>query len=206
MNYFLTALLFISWLAVVIFLRKTRIWLPFYVLGAVGCAYWLVLVFSNLLGLEPFLAHSVAWMVHIASNLMGIPTRIFEGAPGVLLVLVIYQDIGWTVLQVGIESSGLLEITVLVSLLLFYPGWSLFRRLRLIAFGGVAMWAANILRMLVIVVMLNQFGKESLVLAHMYVGKAVFFVLVILIFWFIITRPTLKYLQQKQSQLRPMIG
>lgn len=206
MNYFLTALLFISWLAVVIFLRKTRIWLPFYVLGAVGCAYWLVLVFSNLLGLEPFLAHSVAWMVHIASNLMGIPTRIFEGAPGVLLVLVIYQDIGWTVLQVGIESSGLLEITVLVSLLLFYPGWSLFRRLRLIAFGGVAMWAANILRMLVIVVMLNQFGKEALVLAHMYVGKAVFFVLVILIFWFIITRPTLKYLQQKQSQLRPMIG
>jgi exosortase family protein XrtG len=206
MNYFLTALLFISWLAVVIFLRKARIWLPFYVLGAVGCAYWLVLVFSNLLGLEPFLAHSVAWMVHIASNLMGIPTRIFEGAPGVLLVLVIYQDIGWTVLQVGIESSGLLEITVLVSLLLFYPGWSLFRRLRLIAFGGVAVWAANILRMLVIVVMLNQFGKEALVLAHMYVGKAVFFVLVIMIFWFIITRPTLKYLQRKQSQLRPMIG
>lgn len=204
MNAVLTATLFILWLAVVVFLHKARIWLPFYVVSAVGCAYWLILVFNNLLGLEPFLAHSVAWMVHINSNLLGIPTRIFEGAPGVLLVLVIYQDIGWTVLQVGLESSGLLEITVLVSLLLFYPGWSLLRRLRLITFGGIAMWIANILRMLVIVIMLNQFGKEALVLAHMYVGKAVFFVLVILIFWFIITRPTLKDLHQRQSQLKAM--
>ncbi len=206
MNVSLLALIFVIWVAVVIFLRKTRIWLPYYVVSAVGCAYWLVLVFGNQLGLEPLLAHSVAWMVHITSNLLGIPTRIFEGAPGVLLVLVIYQDIGWTVLQVGLESSGMLEITVLVSLLLFYPGWTLFHRLRLILFGGIAMWVANILRMLVIVVMLNQFGKEALVLAHMYVGKAVFFVLVILIFWFIITRPTLKQLQKRQSQLRPMIS
>jgi exosortase family protein XrtG len=206
MNVSLLALIFVIWVAVVIFLRKTRIWLPYYVVSAVGCAYWLVLVFGNQLGLEPLLAHSVAWMVHITSNLLGIPTRIFEGAPGVLLVLVIYQDIGWTVLQVGLESSGMLEITVLVSLLLFYPGWTLFHRLRLMLFGGIAMWVANILRMLVIVVMLNQFGKEALVLAHMYVGKAVFFVLVILIFWFIITRPTLKQLQKRQSQLRPMIS
>jgi exosortase family protein XrtG len=206
MNTALLVLLFVVWLAAVIFLRRARIWLPYYVLGAVGFAYWLILVISNLLGIEPFLAHSVAWMVHVTSNLLGIPTRIFEGAPGVLLVLVIYQDIGWTVLQVGIESSGLLEISVLMSLLLFYPGWSLPRRLWLIAIGGIAMWTANILRMLVIVVMLNQFGKEALVLAHMYVGKAVFFVLVILIFWFIITRPTLKDLHRRQSQLRPMIG
>jgi exosortase family protein XrtG len=206
MNTAMLVFLFVLWLAVVIFLRKSRIWLLFYVLGAVGCAYWLILVFSNLLGLEPFLAHSVTWMVHIISNLLSIPTRIFEGAPGVLLVLIIYQEIGWTVLQVGIESSGLLEIGVLVSLLLLHPGWSFPRRLWLIAVGTIAMWIANILRMLVIVVMLNQLGKEALVLAHMYIGKAVFFVLVILIFWFIITRPTLKVLHRRQSQFRPSIS
>ena len=137
---------------------------------------------------------------------MGIPTRIFEGAPGVLLVLVIFQDIGWTVLQVGIESSGLLEISVLVSLLFFYPGWSLTRRAFLIGIGSIAMWCANIIRMLVIVVMLNQFGKEALVLAHMYIGKAVFFVLVIAIFWLIITRTTLKDLHKRKSQAHPVIG
>jgi len=206
MNTFLITALFILWFGTVAFLRYSRSWLPFYVLGAVGCAYWLILVFSNLFGLEPFLAHSVAWMVHVVSSLMGIPTRIFEGAPGVLLVLVIFQDIGWTVLQVGIESSGLLEISVLVSLLLFYPGWSISRRAFLIGVGGIAMWCANIIRMLVIVVMLNQFGKEALVLAHMYIGKAVFFILVIAIFWFIITRTTLKDLHRQKSQPHPVIS
>lgn len=206
MNNFLIITLFIVWFGTVAFLHYSRSWLPFYVIGAVGCAYWLILVFSNLFGLEPLLAHSVAWVVHIVSNLVGIPTRIFEGAPGVLLVLVIFQDIGWTVLQVGIESSGLLEISVLVSLLLFYPGWSLTRRAFLIGIGTIAMWCANIIRMLVIVVMLNRFGKEALVLAHMYIGKAVFFVLVIAIFWFIITRTTLKDLHKRKSQAHPVIG
>ena len=205
MNTFLIITLFIIWFGTVAFLRYSRSWLPFYVIGAVGCAYWLILVFSNLFGLEPFLAHSVAWAVHVVSNLVGIPTRIFEGAPGVLLVLVIFQDIGWTVLQVGIESSGLLEISVLVSLLFFYPGWSPTRRAFLIGMGAIAMWGANIIRMLVIVVILNQFGKESLVLAHMYVGKAVFFVLVTAIFWTLITRTTLKDLRRKKKPVNPVV-
>ena len=115
MNTFLLVTLFMLWAGAVAFLRYSRSWLPFYVLGAVGCAYWLILVFSNLFGLEPFLAHSVAWVVHIVSNLVGIPTRIFEGAPGVLLVLVIFQEIGWTVLQVGIESSGLRRLAAALS-------------------------------------------------------------------------------------------
>lgn len=119
--------------------------------------------------------------------------------------MVIFQDIGWTVLQVGIESSGLLEISVLVSLLLFYPGWSLTRRAFLIGMGAIAMWGANIIRMLVIVVMLNQFGKEALVLAHMYVGKAVFFVLVIAIFWTLITRTTLRDLRRQKTSVNPVV-
>lgn len=206
MNTFLIIILFILWCGLVAFLRYARAWLPFYVLGAVGSAYWLILFFGNSFGLEPILAHSVAWMVHVVSNLVGIPTRIFEGAPGVLLVLVIFQDIGWTVLQVGIESSGLLEISVLISLLLFYPGWSTKRRIKLILFGSAAMWCANIIRMVVIVVMLNQFGKEALVLAHMYIGKAVFFLLVIAIFWTIITRTTLRDLRQQKIPIQPAAG
>jgi exosortase family protein XrtG len=192
--------LFLIWLGVVIFLRRFRVWLFYYVLGAVGCAYWLILVFGSVLGLEITLAHTVAWTVHIIANLAGIPTRIFEGSPGLLLVLVIAQKIGWTALHVGVESSGLLEIGVLTSLLLFYPGWSILRRAQMIGIGGVAIWLTNIVRMLVIVVMLNRFGKEALVLAHMYVGKAVFFLLAIGIFWMLITFATLRDLEKRSKE------
>jgi exosortase family protein XrtG len=191
--------LFLVWLLAVVFLRYYRIWLLYYIVGAVGCAYWLILLCGTVLGLDSLLAHTVAWMVHFLSNLIAIPTRIFEGSPGLLLVMVIAQKVGWTALQVGVESSGLLEIAVMTSLLLFYPGWTIARRSGMILLGGFAIWLANILRMMVIVVMLNRFGKEALVLAHMYVGKAIFFLLAVGIFWFLITSVTLKDLKKGRS-------
>ena len=188
-------LLFLSWLVVVVFARRFRIWLVYYVLGAVGTAFWSVLVLGNLLGMETWLAYSVAWTVHAISNGIGIPTQIFEKAPGLLLVMVVVQNIGWTVLQVGVESSGFLELSVLSSLLLFYPGWSWRRRAVAILVGDAALWVANIIRMLIIVVMLNRLGKDILVFAHVYVGKIVFFLLAVGIFWYLITFLTLRDLR-----------
>lgn len=204
MNVWLLAPLFIAWIAVVAFLRIYRVWLPYYIAGAVGCAYWLILVARDLFRLELLLAQSVAWSVHLIANLVGVPTRVFEGAPGVLMVMVIVQEVGWTVLQVGVESSGLLEISVLSSLLLFYPGWSLRRRLGTILLGAAASWAANILRMLIITAMLHVLGKEALVLAHTFIGKAVFFVLTIGIYWYLITLPTVRDLARRQRQANPV--
>ena len=203
MSFWLLGALFVLWVGGVAFLRYYRIWLLYYLLGAVGLVYWIALVAGNLLHLEPYLAHTVAWAVHQIANAFSIPTRIYENAPGILLVLVVVQDIGWTVLQIGVESSGLLEISVLVSVLAFYPGWQWLRRGGAILAGGLAIWAANVLRMLIIVVMLNQLGKNALVLAHTFVGRIVFFLLTILIFWYLVTSATLANLRPRAEPGRP---
>jgi exosortase family protein XrtG len=196
MSTVLIALLFLVWLAGVVFLRYYRVWLFYYLLATVGCIYFLVIAARDLLGLEEQLAASVAWTIHNIANFLGIPTRIFNGAPGVLLVLVVVQSVGWTVLHIGVESSSLLEIGVLTSLLIFYPGWKLSRRALSVVGGTLAIWLANILRMLVIVIMLNRLGKDALVLAHTYIGKTVFFVLAVAIFWYLITNGTLRDLRR----------
>lgn len=188
----LLAVLFVGWVGATVFLRFYRIWLLFYLVGAVGCAYWLILLTRDLLGLEAFLAQSVALSVHAIAALFGVSTRMFNGAPGVLLVLVIAQEIGWTVLQIGVESSGLLEISVLLSLLLFYPGWTLAQRGRAMVLGIALTWGANVLRVLIIVFMLHSLGKEALLLAHTFVGKAVFFFMTIAIYWYLLTLPTVR--------------
>jgi exosortase family protein XrtG len=180
------------WLAAVVFLRVYRIWLLFYMIGAAGCAYWIVLLSRGIADIEPALAYSVAWSVHGIAELMQVPTRIFEGAPGVLLVMVISQDIGWTALQIGVESSALLEISVFVSLVLFYPGWTWRRRSATALAGVAATWLANVVRMLVITFMLHDLGKNALVLAHTYVGKAIFFLLTVAIYWYLITGPSVR--------------
>lgn len=184
--------LFWAWVLSVLFLRAYRVWLPYYLVGSVGLAYWLALVAKDVLGLEPLLAHSVAQAVHQVAGLVGIETRIFENAPGVLLVLVVVQPVGWTVLHIGVESSGLLEISVLVSLLLFYPGWSFLRRSASIAAGVVASWVANVIRLFFIVVLLHLYGKQALVLAHVFIGKVVFFALTMAIYWYLITLPSVR--------------
>lgn len=191
----LPALLFVLWLVAIWGLHRYRVWILYYILAAVGSIYWFILVASKVFNLESLLAQSVAWMVHGTAGLFGVTTRIFDGAPGILLVLVIAQEVGWTMLHIGVESSGLLEMGVLVGLLLFYPGWKWTRRLGLIALGSAAIWLANIVRMLIIVIMLNRLGKEALVLAHTYVGKAVFFFMAVGIFWVIITLNTMNDLR-----------
>ena len=194
-------ILFVAWLGLVAFLRRYRIWLLYYIVGTAGLSYWLVLVAREVLSLEPLLAHSVAWSVHELAQALGIPTRIFRGAPGVLLVLVVVQQVGWTVLRIGVESSGLLEMSVLLSLFLFYPGWSFGRRLEAILVGELLTWIANVVRILVIVLLLHGFGKQVLVLAHAYLGKALFFMATVAIYWALITRPTLRDLGQAYGAL-----
>lgn len=189
----------IAWGAAVLFMRFYRIWLLYYVLAAVGLAYGLTLIAHDALGLDVLLGQSIAWSVHQISVPLGLPTRIFEGSPASLLVMIVTQDVGWTLLKIGVESSGLLEIIVLTSLLLFYPGRSISRRLFSIVLGCALTWGANVLRVLLIIIMLQLYGKESLVVAHSLIGKGVFFILTIAIYWYLLTAPTVRTLSRPDA-------
>jgi exosortase/archaeosortase family protein len=63
--------------------------------------------------------------------------------------------------------------------------------------GLIAVYAANIVRLTVITGTLHWFGKDTLYIAHTIVGRAEFFVLIIAIFWYIITRPTMRGVAKK---------
>ena len=195
----LAGLLALVWALAVLFFRANRIWLPFYVIGSVGLAF--ILIFAGrATPIEPWLQQGVAAGVHAVAEVIRIPTQIFRAAPGAVLVLVISQDVGWTMLQVTVESSGLLESGVIAGMLMFYPGWSLRRRLYLTGTALVATYLANILRLMVIVVTLRFVGKVSLLFSHTIIGRAVFFVAVIGIYWYLMTRPTILSVRSKLDE------
>jgi exosortase family protein XrtG len=192
----LATLLLVTWGLSVLFFRLNRIWLPFYIVGSVGLAF--VIIFAGrATPVEVWLQQAVAQGVHAAAGLVNVPTQVFEAAPGAILVLVISQDIGWTMLQVTVESSGLLESGVIAGMLLFYPGWPLRRRI-FYTIGALALtYLANLVRMLVIVGTLHNWGKDSLLISHTVIGRVVFFLLVIAIYWYLMTRPTLRTVREK---------
>ena len=108
------------------------------------------------------------------------------------MVLVIPQNLGWTVLDIGLESSGLLEIGVITGMVGFYPGWTARRRLFAICLGVCATYVANVVRVGFIVASLHWGGKDLLFISHTVGGRLIFFALVVLIFWFVLSLPTLR--------------
>lgn len=207
MNIILLLLGSLAWIGLVLFLRQRRIWIFYYLAGTIGFSTLFVLVNRSMVHSEILLAKSIAESLHYLTGLIHIPTRIFEETPGLLLVLVVVQRVGWTALQIGVESSALLEISVLLGLIMFYPGWKIQDRLWRSLAGIALTWLANLLRMLMIVLMLHFLGKEVLVLAHTFLGKLVFFMCTVAIYWFLITVPSLKQIhttiQQRTAQGSP---
>jgi len=187
----------VVWLLAVLFWRAHRVWLPYYITGTVGMAFILIFFGGQAIPLQNWLQRAAVWSVHHISSILRIPTETFAGEPGTILVLVISQSIGWTMLQVSVESSGLLESCVLVSMVMFYPGWSVRKKCWLILLGLSATFLANVFRLMLITSMLHYLGKDSLLLSHVLAGRLVFFVLVVLIFWAVITLPTLRSVRQK---------
>ena len=184
-----TGAAFLLWLGAVVVLRRWRTWLPYYFVATVGFT-----VFAVLLGrdtVEPWLAALTAHSASALANGLGMNTRIFSGAVGAILVLVIRQPVGWTLLNVGVECSGLLEGAALAGLTLFYPLWGPGRRLALLAAALVATEAANILRVLTIIGLLHWGGKDFLLVAHSLVGRGIFFVVVLGLYWLTLTLPTI---------------
>ena len=192
----LIALLALLWTLSVLFFRLNRIWLPYYIIGSVGLAFLIIFV-GRATALEPLMQTGVAAGVHIASDVVGVPTRVFEAAPGAILVLVVSQDVGWTMLQVTIEASGLLESAVIAGMLMFYPGWDLRKRFMFTIAALILTYVANVIRLMVIVITLHSAGKNSLLISHTIIGRAVFFALVVAIYWFLMTRPTLRTVKKK---------
>lgn len=184
------------WMALVVVLRARRLWLPYYVLAAVGFTL-LFLTAARGTVVELALESLTATHGHVAAGWLGIPTLVFHNAPGTLLVLVVLGQAGWTVIEVGIECSGLLELTALTALLLFYPGLGVARRIQLMSAGLVATYLINVIRLLVIIAFLHWGGRDMMWLAHSVIGRAVFFVLVVAVYWFIFTRAALRTVRER---------
>lgn len=197
MNPYLIVIAIVIWLATLTFFYRNQIWLPYYLVGAIGCAFGVIYLGQSTIPIESPLEGLIAAQIDFLCRLIGIPTRLFEGAPGFLVVLVVSQPIGWTSVQITIECSGLLESAVLVGMLGFYPGLSLPRKLHLGLVGLLLTQLANLIRLLFIVATLHFLGKDALFIAHTIVGRLVFFAAIVLIYWHVLTAPTLSTIRTK---------
>jgi exosortase/archaeosortase family protein len=82
-------------------------------------------------------------------------------------------------------------MSIFIGLLLFYPRLSVSERLGRIGVGLLATILINLVRLAIIVSMVSLLGKPIVPWAHAIVGRLVFFVGILFLYWRMLTLPTL---------------
>ncbi|MEW6568885.1 MAG: hypothetical protein AB1449_12115 [Chloroflexota bacterium] len=110
--------------------------------------------------------------------------------------LVVPDPSGWSILQIGIECSALIEGSVFAGLILFYPRLAPGERLARLLAGLSGTLAVNLVRLSVIVGLVAWIGKPVVPVAHAVVGRLVFFVGIVALYWWMLTLPTLRVVRR----------
>jgi exosortase family protein XrtG len=184
------------YLAGLLLLRKARKGLVAYLWAAFGLAG--ILIFAGQIGnwnapLGAFQAEILA----VASALVGGGLRTVAGGG-----LVVPDPTGWSILQIGIECSALIETSIFISLMLFYPRIPAGERLLRIAIGVLATLALNLVRLGIIALMVTTLGKPAVPWAHAVVGRLVFFAGILFLYWRLLTLPTLSIVRRELEVTR----
>jgi exosortase family protein XrtG len=185
-----------AFLAGLLLLRKARKGLIAYLWGAFGLAA--IVIFAGQLGAwnEPLGTLQVGVLV-LVSRLFGGPLQMVPGGG-----LVVPDPTGWSILQVGIECSALIEIAIFSGLILFYPRLTASERLGRMAVGAAATILINLVRLAVIALLVATFGKPIVPWAHAIIGRLVFFAGVLYLYWRMLTLPTLTLVRRELEVTR----
>lgn len=86
-------------------------------------------------------------------------------------------------MTIDYECSGVIEISAFVALTAFYPIYTRKQRLFLSLKGALWIYGANILRLILVIVLVHFNGSDFYFVAHTIIGRMLFYVLVIYLYY-----------------------
>jgi exosortase family protein XrtG len=181
----------IVYILLVWLLRSRRLWLPYYALAVFGLTF-LIVVAAQTFKTDTLLSASEMRHTHFVSGFLKIPTKVIKTDS-----IMIADADGWSILSIGIECSAILELSIFFGLIIFYPAFNWLKKSVILIIGLIGTYVINIIRILVIVGMVHLLGKETIFIAHAVVGRLLFFAAVIVLYWFLLTRPTLDFVARE---------
>ena len=180
-----------AWVCGAFFFWRAGAWLPYYLLGAGGATILITLAGRELFPLQDWLHEGVAATVQWTTHVFGISATVPGSPAGALEILRGGSGPESLAAVVAPQPSALVEAAAIVSLVAFYPARTWARRsIRVVAVLAAAL-AANVLRLLIIVLFGAYIGHDSLEFAELVVGRIVFLITTVAIFWLVISKPTL---------------
>lgn len=170
------------WLYILYVLKRCKIYYGHFAVGSFGM-FILSMVLIRPIAVQP-LARVVAAIAGLFGDITGTFTAFFKY--GILFISTQSSSI---TLQVDFECSGIIEILAFLSLLAFFQVYNIKERILVGLIGFVCILAANVLRIVVICELIHFFGVSLYFISHAIVGRIVFYVLSVLLYFYVFTKP-----------------
>lgn len=171
----------VAWIYILFLTDRSK--LPFFkfMIGSVGFFVLMMIV------LQPIITFPLAKAVAAATGVIGSATGAFYSYYQYSLIFIRHGSEAIS-LYVDYECSGVIEIFAFLSLLWFFPLYSWIEKTVISLIGIIYIFVANIIRLTVICLAIYWAGNDIFFFAHAILGRIVFYVLSIILFFYVFTR------------------
>lgn len=180
--FWLIVLLGGAWLYVLSVLKRIGWSAAYVVLGVVGTFFIIISLANN---------NVISFLMRLntsGAGVVGMLTGFYTVAPTLGIIHIVSGKSAIN-LFITYECSALIELAAYIALVLFFPFFkNLQQRLKLLGFGVIYLLLANMLRLTVTALIIHFLGLPSLIWAHVIVGRLIFYVLTIILYFYVFTR------------------
>ena len=170
------------WVWLLRVLRKAGLKFWRYLLGS--CGIFLIL----LILVRPWLVLPLARLIAAIAGIFGKVTGFYQAYYRYGVIFIESLN-GAITVNIDLECSGFIEISAFVSLLSFYGIYNIPERIYVGVVGTLYTMLTNAFRIAVICTMIHFMGTDYYYVAHTIVGRIVFYVLQVILYFFVFTRP-----------------
>ena len=178
--YLLCAVFAIVWVYVLMVCRKRAMNAFFFIIGTAGMFFLTFILLRTPVTI--LCSKCLEYLLLGSSHFF----RFYSVYPEYNVVFVTSGDSAIS-LYIDYECSGAIELLVFFSVVIFFPKLSLLRRVVYAVVGFVYTMLANAIRVLCIAYAINRLGSNAYYMAHSIVGRIVFYVLTILLYFYLFT-------------------
>lgn len=185
MNSLILILILSIFIAIYLWLKRKKLEFFAFLFGAIGLFAIILTLFSNHLQdglnliimkiMEAVNTYVNAYEIYPSQGIISV-----NGGNGIVSILLNY------------ECSGIIEHLVFTVLILFFPFGSNIKMLIKLIVGNIYIIFANILRLLVIIGSVKIWGVDSYYIVHTIIGRLLFFIMMIILYYIIFTKTQLK--------------
>lgn len=181
----LIGFLLVLWIYLLTVFKRANLYFFKFIFGAVGLFFFMIVI------LQPYLVTVLSELVTAVSGAVGEMTNYYKAFYQYSLIL-ISSGTSTVSMYIDYECSGVIEILAFTSLLWFFPVYNTMEKIMYNIIGVIWIFAANVLRIFIICVLVYYFGNNIFYFAHTILARFVFYGLSIILYFYVFTKSQIK--------------